>query len=215
MGKNALARGDAEYRAGVGIMLLNERGEVFVARRADVATEAWQMPQGGIDDGEDPRTAALRELEEEIGTARAEIVAESRGWLSYELPAELIGKARHGGWRGQRQKWFVMRFTGADCDINLDAEHPEFNAWKWVPKEELPELVVSFRRQVYLDLLTEYCGLIRTLRHNLSEFLAEPIVRMTMAADGVSESELYDLLSRVSDDLRRNAVDPVTSRHAP
>ncbi len=205
MGENAAARGDAEYRLGVGIMLLNERGEVFVARRADVATEAWQMPQGGIDDGEDPRTAALRELEEEIGTDRAEIVAESSGWLSYELPAELIEAGRHGGWRGQRQKWFVMRFTGSDGDINLDAEHPEFSAWKWVPKEELPNLVVSFRRQVYLDLLTEYRALLQTLSHNLSEFLAEPIVRMTMAADGVSERELYDLLCRVSDSLRRRA----------
>lgn len=215
MGGNAAARADAEYRLGVGIMLLNGRGEVFVARRADVATDAWQMPQGGIDDGEAPRTAALRELEEEIGTARAEIVAESRGWLSYELPADLIAKARHGGWRGQRQKWFIMRFTGTDGDINLDAEHPEFNAWKWVSKEELPELVVSFRRQVYLDLLTEYRGLIRTLGHNLSEFLAEPIVRMTMAADGVSESELYDLLCRVSDNLRRRAVAQATNPHFP
>jgi putative (di)nucleoside polyphosphate hydrolase len=206
MDENATAREDAEYRAGVGIMLLNERGEVFVARRADVPTEAWQMPQGGIDDGEEPRAAALRELEEEIGTARVEIVAESRGWLSYELPAELIEKACQRGWRGQRQKWFIMRFTGTDGDINLDAVHPEFNAWKWVPKEDLPNLVVSFRRQVYLDLLTEYRTLIQSLSHNLSEFLAEPIVRLTMAADGVGETELYDLLCRVSNNLRRRGA---------
>jgi putative (di)nucleoside polyphosphate hydrolase len=199
MGGPATARADAEYRAGVGIMLLNQRGEVFVARRADVPTEAWQMPQGGIDDGEDPRTAALRELKEEIGTAQAEIVAESSGWLSYDLPRELVEKARHGGWRGQRQKWFIMRYTGTDGDIKLDAAHPEFDAWKWVAKEVLPDLVVSFRRQVYLDLLTEYRSL---LSDELSEFLAEPIVRLTMAADGVKESELYDLLCRVSHNLR-------------
>lgn len=188
----------AEYRPCVGIMLLNDRGEVFVAQRADVFTEAWQMPQGGIDEGEDLPTAALRELKEEIGTDKVEILAESEGWLHYELPAEVVEKARHGYWRGQRQKWFVMRFTGDDSDINLATEHPEFNAWKWVPIAELPDLIVSFKRQVYLDLLAEFGGL-----SHLSALLGEPIVRMTMTADNVSDRELYDLLRRVSESWTR------------
>jgi len=188
----------AEYRPCVGIMLLNGRGEVFVAQRSDVPIEAWQMPQGGIDEGEDPQSAAFRELKEEIGTDRAEILAESEGWLQYELPAEVLEKARHGSWSGQRQKWIVMRFTGDDSDIDLGTEHREFSAWKWVPIGELPKLIVSFKRQVYLHLLAEFGGLSR-----LSALLAEPIVRMTMAADNVSERELYDLLRRVSENRSR------------
>lgn len=204
MSENALKHGGSQYRPGVGVMLLNRRGEVFVARRIDVPTEAWQMPQGGIDEGEDPRAAAIRELKEEIGTDRAEILAESKGWLHYDLPAELIAKGRHGLWRGQRQKWFVMRFTGDDSEINLEAEHPEFSAWKWVPIEELPDLVVSFRRQVYLAVLAGYRELTQGLSHSLSELLADPIVHMRMAADGVSESDLYDLLRRVSESLHQH-----------
>src|SRR5258708_3703473 len=121
---------DIEYRPCVGIMLLNPKGEVFVGQRIDMPTEAWQMPQGGFDEGEDPQSAAFRELREEIGTEKAEILAESTDWLRYELPTELVEKARHGPWHGQRQKWFVMRFTGNDGDIDLATEHPEFSAWK-------------------------------------------------------------------------------------
>jgi putative (di)nucleoside polyphosphate hydrolase len=145
------------YRPAVGIMLLNSRGEVFVARRRDMPTmPAWQMPQGGIDPGETPRQAALRELEEEIGTAKAEIVGESRGWLHYDLPVELAGSIWGERYRGQRQKWFVMRFTGRDSDINLATEHPEFDAWRWVAPSRLPELIVPFKRQLYLDILAEF-----------------------------------------------------------
>lgn len=192
---------DAEYRPCVGVMLLNGQGEVFVAQRIDTPTEAWQMPQGGIDEGEDPRAAALRELTEEIGTDKAEILAESKGWLRYDLPAEVIERARHGRWRGQRQKWFVMRFIGSDSDIDLATEHPEFSAWKWVPVEALPDLIVTFKRQVYLDLLAEFGGLSR-----LSALLADPIVQMMMAADSVSEAELYELLRRASENLRRRTA---------
>jgi putative (di)nucleoside polyphosphate hydrolase len=206
MCEDALAPNDAEYRPCVGIMLLNRRGEIFVARRIDIATEAWQMPQGGIDEGEDLRAAAFRELKEEIGTDKAEILAESKGWLRYDLPAELLKTARHGPWRGQRQKWFVMRFTGEDSDINLATEHPEFSAWKWVDVRELPGLIVSFKRQVYLDLVSEFADLAHGVSLGLSQLLREPVVRKMMAADRVSESDLYDLLVRVSDNLRRRAM---------
>jgi 8-oxo-dGTP pyrophosphatase MutT (NUDIX family) len=141
------------YRRGVGIMLLNERNEVLVGRRID-SEDAWQMPQGGIDENEDPRSAAFRELREEIGTDKADVVAESKTWLRYDLPFEL--RKRWGDrWRGQQHKWFVMRFRGVDADIDVATEHPEFSAWKWVSAARLPELIVSFKRQIYVDLLTE------------------------------------------------------------
>jgi putative (di)nucleoside polyphosphate hydrolase len=146
------------YRPAVGIMLLNRRGEVFVARRLDHVDKSrpWQMPQGGIDSGETPRQAALRELEEEIGTAKAEIIAESRGWLHYDLPIELAGSVWGGRYRGQRQKWFVMHFTGRDNDINVATEHPEFDAWQWVAPFRLPELIVPFKRRLYIEILAEF-----------------------------------------------------------
>jgi putative (di)nucleoside polyphosphate hydrolase len=144
------------YRPGVGIMLINRDGRVFVAKRIDTISEAWQMPQGGIDDGEDPRTAALRELEEEIGTNRAEIIAESADWYSYDLPDEIIPKIWGGKYRGQKQKWFALRFTGSDADINIQTAHPEFCEWKWVPMHELPNLIVPFKRELYAALVAEF-----------------------------------------------------------
>lgn len=148
------------YRAAVGIMLLNSVNLVFVARRLDVREEAWQMPQGGIDKGENARAAALRELKEEIGTDKAVVLAESRGWLSYDLPADLAGKAWGGRYRGQRQKWFAMRFTGTDGDIDIASEHPEFSDWKWVPPASLPRLIIPFKRQLYVDILAEFAPLL-------------------------------------------------------
>jgi putative (di)nucleoside polyphosphate hydrolase len=112
------------------------------------------MPQGGIDEDEEPRNAAFRELREEIGTDKAQIVAESKTWLRYDLPPELR-KRWKDRWNGQQQKWFVMRFLGTDSDVNVATEHPEFSAWKWVPIEQLADLIVSFKRQLYLDLLQE------------------------------------------------------------
>ena len=146
------------YRPAVGIMLLNAQLEAFVARRIDHVDKSrpWQMPQGGIDPGETPRQAALRELEEEIGTAKADIIGESRGWLHYDLPIELAGSIWGGHYRGQRQKWFAMRFTGRDSDINLATEHPEFDSWQWVAPSRLPELIVPFKRRLYIDILTEF-----------------------------------------------------------
>ena len=143
------------YREGVGIVLLNHRGLVFVGRRSDTPG-AWQMPQGGIDRGETPREAAIRELEEETGTDKAEFVAESRGWLSYDLPPEIAARVWDGRYRGQRQKWFAFRFTGADADIRLDAGRPEFDAWKWVAPEEIADEIVPFKRALYRAVLAEF-----------------------------------------------------------
>ncbi len=144
------------YRRGVGIMLLNSRGEVFVAQRIDMPSDAWQMPQGGIDDGETPEAAAWREMAEETGTSRAELLAESRDWLRYDLPAELIPRLWNGRFRGQEQKWFAFRFTGGDADIDINAGHPEFSAWKWTPMAALPDLIVPFKRQLYRELISEF-----------------------------------------------------------
>jgi putative (di)nucleoside polyphosphate hydrolase len=156
----ASADGDwAAYRRGVGILLLDREQRVFVGRRINMPAglAAWQMPQGGIDPSEEPRQAAMRELHEEIGTRKAEILAETRGWLHYDLPAEIAGGVWGGNYRGQRQKWFAMRFTGQDGDIDLAATpHPEFDAWEWVAPARLPELVVPFKRQLYLDVLAEF-----------------------------------------------------------
>jgi putative (di)nucleoside polyphosphate hydrolase len=143
-------------------MLLNPVGEAFVGRRIGMPAglSAWQMPQGGIDPGETPREAALRELAEEVGTAKAEIIAETAAWHHYDLPPELANGPRGGPWggrfRGQRQKWFAMRFTGTDADIDLAAEHPEFDAWQWVAPARLPELIVWFKRAVYEAVLVEF-----------------------------------------------------------
>jgi putative (di)nucleoside polyphosphate hydrolase len=144
------------YRKGVGMMLLNAEGKVFVAKRIDMTSEAWQMPQGGIDEGEDPRDTALRELEEEIGTRKATIIAESKDWLTYDLPDHLIPIIWGGRYRGQEQKWFMLRFDGADEDINIETEHAEFSEWKWVPMETLPEVIVPFKRDLYLQIVAEF-----------------------------------------------------------
>jgi putative (di)nucleoside polyphosphate hydrolase len=148
------------YRKGVGIMLVNAADLVFVARRIDTPSQAWQMPQGGIDEGESPREAALRELHEEIGTDKAKIVAESKNWLTYDLPADLIPKIWGGRFRGQTQKWFLLRFTGKDSDIDIETEHPEFLDWKWAKVAALPRLIVPFKRKLYGDLVAEFGPLI-------------------------------------------------------
>lgn len=151
------------YRDGVGIMLVNPSREVFVARRIDTRAEAWQMPQGGIDPGEAPDICAKRELREEIGTDKAEIVAESRDWYFYDLPDELIGVIWKGKYRGQRQKWYVMRFTGKDSDININTPDPEFCEWKWVSPHLLPDLIVPFKKQLYAQLVNEFMPVVEKL----------------------------------------------------
>jgi len=143
------------YRPCAGVMLLNREGRVFVGQRLDSTLEAWQMPQGGIDPGEDALEAAFRELWEETGVARhhAELIAEAPEELHYDLPDELIGKVWKGKWRGQRQRWFLLRFLGEDSDIDIATEHPEFRAWRWSEPAELPELIVPFKRALYERLL--------------------------------------------------------------
>lgn len=150
------------YRPNVGAVLFARDGRVLIARRADMPNAegpaaGWQLPQGGLDEGEDPRLAVMRELAEEIGTDRAEIIGEHPDWLTYDLPPELVGVAWKGRWRGQTQKWFALRFTGRDADIRLDADpHPEFDAWRWAALDELPGLAVGFKRPIYEVLARDF-----------------------------------------------------------
>ncbi len=152
------------YRPCAGFMLVNRDGLVFVGQRIDPSAHGfWQMPQGGIDKGEDVRAAALRELEEEIGVAAhlVEVIAQSAQPYLYDLPPELLGKVWKGKYRGQEQHWFLGRFLGEDTDIDLEAhDPPEFNAWRWVAPEQLPELIVPFKRDVYEALVAEFRDLI-------------------------------------------------------
>lgn len=147
---------DLPYRPCVGIMLINGDGNVFVGRRIDQTVEGWQMPQGGIDDGETPVEAGLRELEEEIGTRKAVFLREMSGWLAYDLPHHLLGVALHGRYRGQRQKWIAMRFIGEDSDINIATAEPEFGQWKWLAMEALPRLIVPFKRDTYSQVIAAF-----------------------------------------------------------
>ena len=154
------------YRKGVGAALFNARGLVFIARRIDARIDAqanpsfapaWQMPQGGIDKGEDPQSAVLRELKEETGTDKAVILAETGHWLRYDLPGDLTTRVWGGRYRGQEQKWFALRFTGDDGDIDLEAgEEPEFSDWKWAPLSSIPDLIVPFKRPLYEEIVTQF-----------------------------------------------------------
>jgi putative (di)nucleoside polyphosphate hydrolase len=164
-GSSPVNPADLPYRRGVGAVLFNDAGLVFAGRRFGVYSDAWQMPQGGIDDGESPEAAVLRELQEETGTDKAEIIAETSTWLTYELPDELIGVAWGGRYRGQIQKWFALRFTGEDADFDLDAdETPEFSEWRWLALDALPGLIVPFKRRLYEDIRAEF--------HDLPERIA-------------------------------------------
>lgn len=146
------------YRPCVGVMLVNRQSEVFVGQRIDSRVAAWQMPQGGVEKGEDPREAALRELWEETGVRaeRVTVVSETENWLPYELPFDLVPKLWKGRFRGQEQKWFLMRFHGSDHDVNIETEHPEFSKWRWLPAQDLVDNIVPFKRDVYAAVLDAF-----------------------------------------------------------
>lgn len=146
------------YRPCVGLVILNPAGRIFAGQRVDGMYDAWQMPQGGIDEGESPRQAALREMTEETGIApdMAEIVRESGDWLSYDLPRHLVGRLWKGRYRGQTQRWIALRFHGSDADVNIATEEPEFREWAWMAHDELIRCIVPFKRDTYRRVLAEF-----------------------------------------------------------
>ena len=146
------------YRPCVGIMLANPSGKVFVGQRIDTPGDAWQMPQGGVDRGENPRDAALRELWEETGVTAdlVSVEAEYPGWLPYDLPHDIVPRIWNGRYRGQKQRWFLMRFHGADDQVIIETEHPEFSRWTWLDPRDLVEKIVPFKRDIYRQVVAEF-----------------------------------------------------------
>jgi putative (di)nucleoside polyphosphate hydrolase len=153
--------GELPFRQGVGMMIIDKNNRVFVGKRVDSKTNGWQMPQGGIDLGETPSSAALREMEEEIGSNKGEIIAESKNWYSYRVPTFLIPRLWNGKYCGQRQKWFLIRFTGEDSDINISTENPEFDQWKWLDFDQLLVDIIPFKFKLYEQVVDEFKSLLK------------------------------------------------------
>lgn len=151
---------DRPYRPCVGIMLINQQGDIFGGQRLDNRAEAWQMPQGGIDEGEDVETACFREMREEIGTNKADILRLHPDWLNYDIPRPLADNLWSGAYRGQTQKWVALRFTGEDTDINIQTEDPEFISWQWLSPDDLIQRAVPFKRDVYTNIMAEFKDLL-------------------------------------------------------
>jgi putative (di)nucleoside polyphosphate hydrolase len=144
------------YRPGVGLMLVNDDKKVFVGKRIDTKSDAWQMPQGGIDEGEHPDVTAMRELKEEIGTNNVKIITVAKLWFYYDLPNHLINQIWDGKYRGQKQRWYLCRFLGEDSEINIQTFHPEFSDWRWIDINELTKVIVPFKRKLYGEIITEF-----------------------------------------------------------
>ena len=152
------------YRPGIGLMILNEKLEIFVGKRVDTKGDSWQMPQGGIDIGEAPEVAAMREMKEEIGTNNAKIIAETKQWYKYDLPQYLISKLWNGSYRGQRQKWFLLQYSGTDEEIDLKSAEIEFIDWKWVEIDKLTQIIVPFKRKLYIAVIEEFRDILLKLK---------------------------------------------------
>ncbi len=169
MSDKKLSAAGLPYRPCAGIVLINAQGLVWIGHRRLEGDEArdghrWQMPQGGIDKGETPAEAATRELYEEVGTRKAEIIAEAQDWFFYDFPPEVLALKKVNKWAGQRQKYFAMRFLGNDSDVDLEVHHPEFDQWRWVEPAELVELIIPFKRHVYEQVVREFSPLIASIR---------------------------------------------------
>jgi len=170
MADRRLSPAGLPYRPNAGIVLINNAGLVWIGLRKDgvgdedVPTYPWQLPQGGIDKGESPRQAVMRELWEEVGTRKAEIIAEAREWFYYDLPPEVLARKRKNTWGGQMQKYFALKFLGQESDIDLEVHHPEFIDWRWVELSELPDLAVPFKREVYERVVTEFTPVVEKMR---------------------------------------------------
>ena len=147
------------YRRCVGLVVINKDGLVFVGKRIDSNLNAWQMPQGGIENGESPRNAGLREMKEEIGTNNVKLIGEMDNWLNYDIPQKLSSKLWNGKYRGQTQKWLAFQFLGSDDEININTEDPEFKEWKWEEHKNLVNLAVPFKKDIYKKIINEFSHL--------------------------------------------------------
>ncbi len=151
---------DLPYRRGVGIMIINKNKKVFVGKRIDSKNNSWQMPQGGIDGDETVQEAGIREMFEETNIKTFEFISETPHWLYYDIPEFLIGKLWGGRYRGQKQKWILVKFCGDDTEVNIDKQHREFKTWKWIDLQELPEVVIAFKKQIYVSVISDFLATI-------------------------------------------------------